>query len=201
MSIFPINLRDFGVMLGKTFGIIGLSMAVLALGFFIREEYVLHYWSKADGVVISSRVAESRTADDIQTCSLIEDVSFSLQGKEFSSEIGGNSYTGNCFKIRQEAAQAVNSHVEVLHDPGDPQSFYIKDALTGDFFLNSYLLAVIATIFGFVGLIIYKVGKWIQRQIRLPKVGGRIKPTSLSLRKKLSPGRQPWPHCKINDEP
>ena len=170
MPIFPFDVRNFGVILGKTFGVVALFMLVLASIFLVREEYVLHYWNKADGIVVDSRVLKSRSFDDVVTCGLIENISFSSADKNISSEIGGNLYTSDCPKIFQEAALVVNSHVEVLYDPDNPQSFHVKDAVSGDFFFNSYLFGVLAMSFGLVALIAYRIGKWFQRRIASPGI-------------------------------
>jgi hypothetical protein len=163
MRIFPDYLNGVLTPLGQAFIVLAALIAFLGLGFFLRQEYVLHSWGKADGVVTTTRIEEERNNNGDLLCSAVATFTFSVNEKRFSSQSGGRSYDGDCPTIREEARKAVNSHVQVLYDPDDPRSSYLNAGFNIEFFLVSFVLALTALGFAIAGFVTYKIGKRMNR--------------------------------------
>jgi hypothetical protein len=162
MKIFPDYLNGVGTPLGQAFMVLAGFMAILGLGFFLRQEYVLHSWSKAEGIVTASSVKEERSDNGDLLCSAVSNFTFSVKDQKFSSEFGGHTYTSDCRKVHEEVQRLINSPMKVLYDPSNPRSSYVN-ADNFDFFLVPFILAIMSFVFGFAGLVTFKIGNWLDK--------------------------------------
>jgi len=164
VRIFPEGAREWIAPVGQVFLIISAGILAIGLAAFAWKAWILERWPRADGVVLSARV-ERASSDDHTICSAVYSVRYSVRGKDFTTETGGHTFSGDCAGVEADAAAAPGRKVVTLYDEDNPRGAYVNPGLNTEFFLVSFILTIIAM----VGFATWKLGSWMdKRGIELP---------------------------------
>jgi hypothetical protein len=110
MRIFPEGAREWIGPAGKTFLFISAGMLLIGLGAFAWKAWMLERWPRAEGAVVSAGV-ERASSDDHTICSAIYSVRYWVRGKDFTTETGGHTFSGDCAGVEADTTAALGLKV------------------------------------------------------------------------------------------
>jgi hypothetical protein len=154
---------------GQVVRIIAICMLSAAIALFGFRLYQLQRYPKVEATITSIRVVENKSSDSNQPlCGVEMTLDYFLTGRSYTFVSEPHSFS-NCAPRQSYERRFVGRTIAVLVDPRAPANIIPNPSWTIEFFLASFVLAILGVVFFGMSTIFIHVGRrLIATGTRLP---------------------------------